>query len=179
MIDAAVYNQCVRCGLCLPACPTYLETSLETSGPRGRIALIRAVDEGRLDLTDPGYIHQMHECLDCRACEAVCPSGVAYGRLIEPARAAIERTVATKRAPFQRMVRYFTFGVLFGRLGWMRLAASVCPLLPCVGAARARASARDSARLWPRRDGSTIARTVAQFLRAARTALAQPPYLRM
>jgi glycolate oxidase iron-sulfur subunit len=88
--DSSVYSQCVRCGLCLPSCPTYVETLVETSSPRGRIALIKAVDEERIDLLSPGFVHQMYECLDCRACEAVCPSGVAYGKLLEPARAAIE-----------------------------------------------------------------------------------------
>ena len=78
----------MRCGLCLPTCPTYLETMTETSGPRGRISLIKAVDEGRLDLPQPRLSsQQMSECLDCRACEAVCPSGVPYGQLLEDARA--------------------------------------------------------------------------------------------
>jgi len=121
---ASVYDQCVRCGLCLPACPTYLETLVETSSPRGRIALIKAVDEGRLDLTSPGFIHQMHECLDCRACEAVCPSGVAYGQLLEPARTQIERAVRGRRPFPQRLLRQFTLGALFGHLWVMRLVAS-------------------------------------------------------
>src|SRR5947209_17431043 len=84
--SASIYNQCVRCGLCLPTCPTYLETMTETSGPRGRISLIKSVGEGTLDLLSPGFTHQMSECLDCRACEAVCPSGVHYGQLVETAR---------------------------------------------------------------------------------------------
>src|SRR5579871_2801355 len=88
--SASVYDTCVRCGLCLPSCPTYLETLTETSGPRGRISLIKAVDEGRLDVLSPGFVHQMGECLDCRGCAAVCPSGVEYGKLIEGASARIE-----------------------------------------------------------------------------------------
>src|ERR1700692_1720490 len=92
-----VYNRCVRCGLGLPTCPTYLETLVETSSPRGRIALIKSVSEGRLDLTSPGFMHQMSECLDCRACEAVCPSGVAYGQLLEPARTQIQRATAERQ----------------------------------------------------------------------------------
>ena len=90
-----VFDRCVRCGLCLPTCPTYVETLVETSGPRGRIALIKAVSEDRLDLLSPGFVHQMSECLDCRACEAVCPSGVDYGRILEPARSQIVRNRAT------------------------------------------------------------------------------------
>jgi glycolate oxidase iron-sulfur subunit len=119
----SVYDQCVRCGLCLPVCPTYVETLVETSSPRGRIALIKAVDEGRLDLTSPGFMHQMHECLDCRACEAVCPSGVAYGPLLEPARTQVERAVDPARPPLQKALRWFTLHALFGNLGLMRAAA--------------------------------------------------------
>src|SRR5581483_4960262 len=87
--DASIYDTCIRCGLCLPSCPTYLETMTETSGPRGRISLIKSVAEERLDLLSPGFVHQMSECLDCRACAAVCPSGVQYGELVEAARAMI------------------------------------------------------------------------------------------
>jgi glycolate oxidase iron-sulfur subunit len=121
----SVYNQCVRCGLCLPTCPTYVETLVETSSPRGRIALIRAVDEGHIDLTSPGFVHQMSECLDCRACEAVCPSGVAYGQLLEPARAQVERVVGAKRGPLAKLVRSLSIGWLFGNLGVMRAAATL------------------------------------------------------
>jgi glycolate oxidase iron-sulfur subunit len=120
---AGVYDQCVRCGLCLPSCPTYVETLVETSSPRGRIALIKAVDEGRLDLLSPGFVHQMSECLDCRACEAVCPSGVAYGQLLEPARTQIERASEPAQPAGRRFVRWFTLEGLFGHLGTMRFAA--------------------------------------------------------
>jgi glycolate oxidase iron-sulfur subunit len=119
-----VFNQCVRCGLCLPTCPTYVETLVETSGPRGRIALIRAVAEGALDLTSPGFVHQMSECLDCRACEAVCPSGVRYGELLEPARTQIVRAGAGDRAPLARLGRAVLIGALFSHLGLMRFAAT-------------------------------------------------------
>jgi glycolate oxidase iron-sulfur subunit len=122
---SSVYDQCVRCGLCLPTCPTYVETLVETSSPRGRIALIKAVDEGRLDLTSPGFMHQMSECLDCRACEAVCPSGVAYGRLLEPARTQIERATAHRRPPLAAIVRAFSLRTLFSNLAAMRFVASL------------------------------------------------------
>ncbi|MDQ2663892.1 MAG: (Fe-S)-binding protein [Candidatus Eremiobacteraeota bacterium] len=122
---ASIYDQCVRCGLCLPTCPTYLETMTETSGPRGRISLIKAVGEGELDLAAPGFVHQMSECLDCRACEAVCPSGVRYGRLVENARAQIQRDRAPTDSPSTRAVRWFALRVLFSDLRWMRFAASL------------------------------------------------------
>jgi glycolate oxidase iron-sulfur subunit len=120
-----VFNQCVRCGLCLPTCPTYVETLVETSGPRGRIALIKAVAEERLDLTSPGFMHQMSECLDCRACEAVCPSGVAYGQLLEPSRTQIVRATAGTRPPADRLARAVLLGWLFSRLANLRLFATV------------------------------------------------------
>ncbi|MGZ3528997.1 MAG: (Fe-S)-binding protein [Vulcanimicrobiaceae bacterium] len=123
--SSAIYDQCVRCGLCLPTCPTYLETMTETSGPRGRISLIKAVDEGRLDLLSPGFVHQMSECLDCRACEAVCPSGVHYGQLVETARAQIVQAKAPSFPPLVRLVRWFGLRVLFSRLRVMRAFAAL------------------------------------------------------
>lgn len=118
-----IYDQCVRCGLCLPTCPTYVETLVETSSPRGRIALIKSVAEGHLDLTSPGFVHQMSECLDCRACEAVCPSGVEYGQLLETSRTQVQRALG-KRAPWHvRAIRSLTIGGLFGNYRLMRMAA--------------------------------------------------------
>ena len=137
----SVFNQCVRCGLCLPTCPTYVETLVETSSPRGRIALIKAVAESRLDLTDPGFMHQMSECLDCRACEAVCPSGVAYGQLLEPARTQIVRATAPARTWQARLGRAATIGMLFSNMSVMRFAASLIRFYQRSGL---RALARDS-----------------------------------
>lgn len=124
MIDPSVYNKCVRCGLCLPTCPTYVETMTETSGPRGRISLIKAVAEERLDLLSPGFVHQMSECLDCRACEAVCPSGVQYGQLVEAARNQIEQAKAPARPVLERVMRAIVLKALFGNLNLMRIAAA-------------------------------------------------------
>jgi glycolate oxidase iron-sulfur subunit len=126
LIDA-----CVRCGFCLTSCPTYVETRNETSSPRGRIYLMKAVSEGRLDITSPGFVHQMYECLDCRACEAVCPSGVQYGKLVEPARVQVER--ANPRPLWQRAVRAATFKGLFGDLRVFRAASTVFRLYQCSG----------------------------------------------
>ena len=74
--------KCVHCGFCLQACPTYLETSLETESPRGRIALMKAVNEKRINITE-NVIRHWDTCIQCRACETACPSGVEYGKLIE------------------------------------------------------------------------------------------------
>ena len=74
--------KCVHCGFCLQVCPTYLETGLETESPRGRIALMKAVNEKRITLTPAVYRH-WDLCIQCRACEVACPSGVPYGNLIQ------------------------------------------------------------------------------------------------
>jgi glycolate oxidase iron-sulfur subunit len=125
---ASIYDTCIRCGLCLPSCPTYLETMTETSGPRGRISLIKAVGEERLDLTSPGFVAQMWECLDCRACEAVCPSGVQYGQLVETARAQIRRAQAPNDSRAERVLRRLLLQRLFARLDLLCLAATVLRL---------------------------------------------------
>lgn len=88
--------RCVHCGLCLTACPTYLVTGLEAESPRGRIQLARLVEEGRAELTATVQAH-WQSCLQCRACEAVCPSGVPYGRIQEHARAQVQARPAAGR----------------------------------------------------------------------------------
>mgnify|MGYP001389929319 CR=1 FL=1 len=82
--------KCVHCGFCLQVCPTYVETGLETESPRGRIALMKAVNEGRIGITENVSRH-WDLCIQCRACEAVCPSGVPYGKLIESSMAQVSR----------------------------------------------------------------------------------------
>ncbi len=114
-----VMARCVQCGFCLPTCPTYQLTGNEASSPRGRIHLISAVASGRLELDSPVFQEQMYQCLNCRACEAVCPSGVAYGRLVEPARAQIERHLP--RPAWERLLRAVVFDHLFGDMRLFRL----------------------------------------------------------
>ncbi len=79
-------GHCVHCGFCLPVCPTYQELGDEADSPRGRLHLMRAVVEGRLDPGADAFHLHLDRCLGCRACETVCPSGVAYGHLLEHAR---------------------------------------------------------------------------------------------
>jgi glycolate oxidase iron-sulfur subunit len=81
-------QQCIHCGMCLEACPTYQLTGLETESPRGRIHLMGALATGRIEMTE-GVQQHFDRCLGCGACEAVCPSGVAYGSLLELTRASI------------------------------------------------------------------------------------------
>ncbi len=88
-IDYQRFLDCVHCGLCTAACPTYVELGNENDSPRGRIYLMRAVTDGRLELNHEVRRH-LELCLDCRACETACPSGVHYGKLIEPFRVAME-----------------------------------------------------------------------------------------
>jgi glycolate oxidase iron-sulfur subunit len=84
------YSKCIHCGLCLNACPTYRELGVEMDSPRGRIYQMIQVDRGKLALGE-SFVRHMDLCLDCRACETACPSGVEYGRLIEAARGQIEK----------------------------------------------------------------------------------------
>src|SRR4029450_3196585 len=83
-------DRCVHCGLCLAYCPTFSELGTEMDSPRGRIFIIKSLAEGRMTLSDSTVRH-LWLSLDCRACETVCPAGVPYGRLIEAAKAEIER----------------------------------------------------------------------------------------
>jgi glycolate oxidase iron-sulfur subunit len=87
--------RCVHCGFCLQACPTYLELGMETDSPRGRIALIDAVTSGRAAPT-PSLLGHLDLCLQCRACETACPSGVRYGHIMEQARATVMADAHTR-----------------------------------------------------------------------------------
>lgn len=121
--SAPIFDACIRCGLCLPSCPTYLETMTETSGPRGRISLIKSVAQGTLDLLSPGFVEQMYQCLDCRGCESACPSGVRYGQLVETARAQIARAQQPRESSRSRLTRN-AVRALFGRPPLLRAAAA-------------------------------------------------------
>lgn len=109
--DPELLKACVHCGMCLSACPTYRLTGQEMSSPRGRLWMMSAVAEERLELLDEAFDEQMYQCLNCRACEAVCPSGVQYGPLVEASRAQLEQH--RPRPISQRIVRKVGLGWLF------------------------------------------------------------------
>ena len=126
-------NQCVHCGLCLAYCPTFSELGTEMDSPRGRIFTIKSLAEGRMALSDSAVRH-LSLCLDCRACETVCPAGVPYGRLIEAAKAEIERQ--KPGALSRRLFRWLNFGLLLGHPRLLALAAAGARLYQTSGLQR-------------------------------------------
>ena len=122
-IDYSVLQQCMHCGMCLPTCPTYDQTKQERNSPRGRIALMRAVADGVLDVTQE-FAEEMSYCLGCLACQTACPAGVNYAELFETARSDIELNGAAPGFA-RRFWRGLTLGFLFMRPGALRLLGRV------------------------------------------------------
>jgi len=109
-IEYRNFQECVHCGLCTASCPTYVETSNENDSPRGRIYLMRAVTDGRLAM-GPDVRRHLELCLDCRACESACPSGVRYGTLIEPFKIALQKDApaGARASVLERMILHHLF----------------------------------------------------------------------
>jgi glycolate oxidase iron-sulfur subunit len=138
-LDPETLVACVACGLCLPHCPTYRVTDLEIASPRGRIAAMRAIESGTAPI-DATFERAMDECVQCRGCEAACPSGVHFGALMEGTRAAL----ATRRAapgspranPLRRAVEAVAFRVVLVRhrvllaVSWVLWLAQRLHLVP-------------------------------------------------
>ena len=120
--SVALMNACVHCGLCLPHCPTFRETRLETESPRGRLHLMRALGEGRVEATDT-FVSHISLCLDCRACEAACPTGVKFGHLMEATRAEIQ--ARRPRTGFARVLAWVVFQQLVPYPNRLALFASL------------------------------------------------------
>ncbi len=161
---------CVHCGLCLEACPTYVVTRAEMDSPRGRIYLMKALAEGTLEL-DTDAVRHLDLCLECRGCETACPSGVHYGKLIEQTRVYVERNY--RRGLVERG-RNWAINAIFpyparlraviaplrlaDRMGLRPLLRKLAPgalrdwldLLPPRGSGAAGAAETDRARAWPR-----------------------------
>jgi glycolate oxidase iron-sulfur subunit len=126
---------CIHCGLCLEACPTYVITGNENDGPRGRLYLMRAVAEGRLENTSSAFATHIDRCLGCRACEQVCPAGVQYGELLEASREVLLQSQPKHDLPNKllrfvlrhvwqspaRLRLFFTASRVFRDLGLARL----------------------------------------------------------
>jgi glycolate oxidase iron-sulfur subunit len=110
-LDYSVVQQCMHCGLCLPTCPTYDATKLERNSPRGRIALMRAIADDKLEPTK-AFADEMYFCLGCLACMTACPAGVNYAELFERARAEAERSMVLSN-PQRNFIRAFTLRWLF------------------------------------------------------------------
>ncbi len=150
-IDYQLFLDCVHCGLCTASCPTYVETGNENDSPRGRIYLMRAVADDRLPVTHEVRRH-LELCLDCRACETACPSGVQYGKLIEPFRVAMEQGDASPTGE-SKSNDWFHRWILFGLFPYpnrMRLALGPARIAQRLGLMRL-AEATGLFRLLPSR----------------------------
>jgi glycolate dehydrogenase iron-sulfur subunit len=117
-LDLPELYRCVHCGLCLNQCPTYSVLRLEPESPRGRIHLVKAAADGRIELNDRFKEH-LHLCLLCRACESACPSGVQYGRIAEKAR----EIIGPPGSKLSRSVLNFVFTKLLPYPGRLKSAA--------------------------------------------------------
>lgn len=125
-LDYEQLMNCMRCGFCLPACPTYRETGIEAESPRGRIALMKAVADGIMQ-PDLAFEEQMNHCLGCRACEPACPAGVKYGQLIEQARDAVEDHTTCHKG-WVKALRKIAFKQMFPHQKRMKLVGSAMRL---------------------------------------------------
>jgi glycolate oxidase iron-sulfur subunit len=117
-VDRGLLKKCVHCGLCLSYCPTYKLTGSELDSPRGRVYQMRALQERRISLESPDFRLHIDRCLNCRACETACPSGVQYGQLLEATRAALPpRNQTEKTLRDVVLKRVFTSPAVLDALG--------------------------------------------------------------
>lgn len=130
-LDYSVVQQCMHCGMCLPTCPTYVETKREKNSPRGRIALMRSIADGELQVT-PAFADEMYYCLGCLACQTACPAGVNYAQLFETARAEVERSAVLNGAE-RTFWRWLTLDLLFMHPRLLRTVGFVLRLWQSTG----------------------------------------------
>jgi len=125
-LDYSILQQCMHCGMCLPTCPTYDTTKRERNSPRGRIALMRAIADGDLEVTTE-FADEMSYCLGCLACQTACPAGVNYAELFETARSDAEQAHVA-RGGARDVWRGLTLGFLFQRPRLLRLVGRLMRL---------------------------------------------------
>lgn len=130
-MDYSVVQQCMHCGLCLPTCPTYDATKLERNSPRGRIALMRAIADDRLE-PSRSFADEMYFCLGCLACMTACPAGVNYAELFEHARAEAESS-GVLQTPKRNFIRWFTLNWLFTDLRRLEIFGRILRLYQQLG----------------------------------------------
>lgn len=130
-LDYSIVQQCMHCGMCLPTCPTYDATKLERNSPRGRIALMRAIADDRLEPTTT-FADEMYFCLGCLACMTACPAGVNYAELFERARAEAEAS-GVLQSPQRSLLRHVVLRWLFADLTRLQLVGSVLRLYQQLG----------------------------------------------
>lgn len=130
-LDYSVVQQCMHCGLCLPTCPTYDATKLERNSPRGRISLMRAIADGRLE-PSKAFADEMYFCLGCLACMTACPAGVNYAELFEHARAEAEEAGVLNN-PKRSFIRALTLRWLFFDISRLQLLGTAIRLYQQVG----------------------------------------------
>src|SRR5437016_2684579 len=130
-LDYSVVQQCMHCGLCLPTCPTYDATKVERNSPRGRIALMRAIADDRLEATK-AFAEEMYFCLGCLACMTACPAGVNYAELFEHARAEAEQSRAMNSSG-RNFIRSLTLRWLFMDLARLQLVGRALRLYQQLG----------------------------------------------
>lgn len=127
---AELLERCIHCGLCLPACPTYAVFHHEMDGPRGRIALMRGVAEGRIG-AEGAFSRHIDLCVGCLSCETACPSGVRYGELLEMAQQTAESV--RRRGLVARLLRWLVLRQLLPHRRRLRLLAALLRLANAVG----------------------------------------------
>ena len=157
-------HTCIHCGLCLTACPTYRTLKIEPDSPRGRLYLMRGLAEGRISPSDP-LVGHLDRCLDCRACETVCPAGVPYSRLLEATRGQLARR--WRRASPLRTLGHWVLRSVLPHASRVELAADLLRIgqAPPLAALLATPLAQ---RLLPRFAKQGLAMTPALLPRGAR-----------